>query len=80
LICLLYEAYYSHLLQVEELNPAFVFPFKFLEDIKPPIQQIIKKIITLDPQRQKLEFTGQHYATVAQSLIRYYGHFLDDER
>jgi len=69
LICLVYEAHYSHFLQLEASKHALAFPFDILPEMKPPIRQIIKRIITLHPQQQRFEFTAQHYATVAQRLV-----------
>jgi len=60
---LVYEARYFDTLQVEASNYASVFP---LYDVTQRIRGIIKRIITLHPQRHRLEFTGCHYALVAK--------------
>ena len=78
LICLLYEAHYSHLLQIEVFYSDFAPPFNILQGIKPQIRQIIKRINTLRPQQQTLEFTGEHYATVAKILIWSYSQFFNE--
>jgi len=74
---MIYEAHYSQPLQVEALNPASTFSFRFLRDIKPPIRQVIKRIVTLNPQQQRFEFMGRHYTVVAQVLVRYYGPYFN---
>jgi len=38
-------------------------------NIKPRIREIIKRIVMLHPERQRLELTGLHYAWVAWHLI-----------
>ena len=79
LTCLVYEAHCSHLLQLEASKHALAFPFDILPEMKPPILQIIKRIITLHPQKQIFEFTARHYATVAQRLVRRHSDiFLDN--
>ena len=62
---LVYEARYFHTFQVEASNSDFPLP-----DVKQRIRRVLKGIVTLHPQRHKLEFTGWHYALVAR-------HFLD---
>ena len=61
LILLVYEARYLRTLQVGASNPASTFS---LHDMEKRTRGIIKRIVTLHPQRHKLEFTRQHYAHV----------------
>jgi len=72
LILLVYEAHHPHVLQVEASNPAFNFPFKFISDLEQRIRDIMMRIVTLHPEGQKLELTGQHYATVASKVFFMY--------
>jgi len=62
LILLVYEAHYSHILEIEASNPASTFP---LRRVGQRIRGIIKRIGTLHPHRHKLKFTMLHYALVA---------------
>jgi len=71
LTILVYEAQYSHLLEVEVLNSTFAFVFNVSKDIKQQIRHNIKRIITLYSQQQIFEFTGQHYAGVAEFLMSF---------
>jgi len=64
---LVYEARYFHTLQVEASNFASAFP---LHSVTQQTRRAFKEIVTLHPQRHRLEFTGWHYALVA-------GHSLD---
>ena len=72
LTCLVYEANYSHLFQVEVSNSALTFPCRHLKRLSPQMRQNIKTIFTIHPQRQRLKLTGQHYAVVAQHLMEDY--------
>jgi len=56
---LVYEEYCSHIPQFTTLNPAPAF------NLPHQIRGIVKRIVTLHPQRYSLKFTGQHYAVVA---------------
>jgi len=67
LTLLVYEAHYSHILQVEASNPASAFLLGLS-----PIHRIIKRIFTLHPQRHRLQFTGQCYALVAEYYMNSY--------
>jgi len=73
LALLVYEASYSHIPQFTTLNPASAFD---LLDIGHQIREIIKRIVTLHPQRYSLKFTGQHYAVVAH--LSMYDLFVQD--
>jgi len=66
LTLLVYEAYYSQILQVKTSNSASAFD---LHRIGHQIRGIIKRIVNLHPQRYRLELTGQHYAVVARHSI-----------
>jgi len=71
LLFLVYEAHYPHICQVHASNSASV---SYLIDphIKPRLHEIIKRIVTLHPEQQRLEFTGQHYALIALQFIYHY--------
>jgi len=64
-----YKARYSHLLQVEVSNPASEFPFAFSPK---NIDQIVGQILSLRPELQSFEFTGQHYAIIAEYFMECY--------
>ena len=67
---LVYEASYFDTLQVDASNSVSAFNFNF-PYAKQRICGVIKRIITLHPQRHRLEFTGWHYALVTKhSLAR----------
>jgi len=66
---LVYEARYFDTLQVDASISALAFPFR---DVTQRIRGVIKRIVTLHPQRHRLEFTSQHYALVAQYCIGIY--------
>ena len=63
---LVYEARYFHTFQVDASNSASAFS---LHDTKQQIREVIKRIVTLHPQRHRLEFTGSHYALVASHSL-----------
>jgi len=69
---LVYEAHYSHRLQVEASNPASEFPLNIFRGIKQRLRQIIKELVTLHLERQRFELTGKHYAMVAEHFIDNY--------
>jgi len=73
LTLLVYEAYYSYIHPFTTLNPASVFD---LPHIGHQIRGIIKRIVTLHPQRHSLKFTGQQYAVVAQRSVNFYSPYL----
>jgi len=62
LTLLVYEAHYLHIPQFTTLNPASAFDLPYLGH---QIRGIIKRIVTLHPERYNLKFAGQHYAVVA---------------
>jgi len=37
-----------------------------------PFERVFKMLFTKYPQYQQLEFTGQHYTTVAEYFMMYY--------
>jgi len=53
----------------ETLNHALAYP-QYERCIQQQIRHIIRRTVTLHPERQKLNFTGQHYAVVARYLMR----------
>jgi len=63
---LVYEARYFDTLQVDASNSASAFP---LRGVTQRIRGVIKRIVTLDPQWHRLEFTGWHYALVASHSL-----------
>jgi len=69
-ISLIYEVQHSHILQVEVSDLASVFPlFIFDEDFDEAFEEIVKILFTKYSQYHRLEFTGQHYTTVAQYFM-----------
>ena len=75
LTLLVYEALYPHILQVEASNPASAFPLIIVPPRGRQIRGIITRVVTLHPQRHRLELTGRHYALVAWfSLEKYLDH------
>jgi len=69
LTLLVYEARYFDTLQVDASTSASAVS---LYDVAQPTRGVIKRIVTLDPQRPRLEFTGWHYALVARHFIDRY--------
>ena len=63
LTLLVYEAHYFDTLQIEASNSASVFR---LPHIQQQIRGIIKRTVTLHPQRHRLEFPWQCYTLVAR--------------
>jgi len=64
----MYEVQHSHILQVEASNPASAFPL--VVDTKyDGFSRLFKILFTNHPQYQRLEFTGQHYTTVAEYFM-----------
>ena len=72
---LVYEAHYSPILQLEASNPASALPLNHLHNIKQRFRQVLKRIIAEHPERQRFDFTEQHYAMIAQDFI--YGYLYD---
>ena len=70
LTLLVYEAQFSHILQLEATNPASAFPLNVLDALERQLHRIIGVIVTLHPQPQRFVFTGRHYAMIS-------GHFID---
>ena len=68
---LVYYEHYSHLLHIEALNPASVFPPFILSYLEfgPQTHQVIKKIVAEQTKLQRDMLTGPHYATVAQYFM-----------
>ena len=65
---LAYEARHFHTLQVDASNSVSAF---YIPYVQQQIRSVIERIVTLHPQRHRLEFTGWHYAVVAsRSLAR----------
>ena len=64
-----YEAQYSHFLRVEASNPASAFPLKIGAFLQREIRQIIKRTVTLHPQRQRFLFDGDHFTIVARHFV-----------
>ena len=56
------------LLVYETSNHALAYPC-YGSRIKQQIRHIIRRTATLHPERQKLNFTGQHYAVVARYFM-----------
>jgi len=61
-----YEARYSHLFQVEASNPASGFPSALFSK---HIDRIVGQTLSLRPELQRFELTGQHYAMVATYVM-----------
>jgi len=68
-ISLMYQVQHSHILQVEVSAPASVFPLVADSYEDGPIDLIVKILFTKHHQDQRLEFTGQHYTTVAEYFM-----------
>jgi len=66
LTLLVYKELYFHTLRVEASNVAVAFPPHYIEH---QLHRVVKTIVITDPQRHKLEFTGQHYVLVALYFI-----------
>jgi len=66
---LVYETHYSYVLRVDASNPALGFPLEASPDPKHYIRQFIKKFDNSHPEQQNFVFKGEHYATVAESMI-----------
>jgi len=64
-----YEVQYSHFLHVEASNPASAFPLKIGSFLQWEIRQIIKRTVTLHPQRQRFLFDGDHFTIVACHFV-----------
>lgn len=64
-----YEVQYSHFLRVEASNPASAFPLKIGSFLQREIRQIIKRTVTLHPQRQRFLFDGDHFTIVARHFV-----------
>jgi len=72
-ISLIYEVQHSHILQVEVSDLASVFPlFMFDEDLNEAFKETVTILFTKYSQYHRLEFTGQHYTTVAQYFMGYF--------
>lgn len=65
---LVYYEHYSHILHIDALNPASVFPLFIVSYLQlgPHTHQIIKAIIVKHTELQIDALTGHHYPTVAQ--------------
>ena len=60
---------HSHISQVEASDLALVFPItvELIDD--EPFEQVFKTLFTEHPLYQRLEFTVQHYTTVAEYIM-----------
>jgi len=67
---------HSHIVEAEASIPASVFSLvldtEYLYD--KPFDQVIKIVFTKHPQYQQLEFTGEHYTTVAEYFMTIFLH------
>jgi len=71
-ISLMYEVQHSHILQAEASVPASVFSLVVdtqYEGYDEPFERVIRILFTKHPQYHRLEFTAQHYTTVAEYFI-----------
>jgi len=71
-ISLMYELQHPHILQIGASDPASVFPRGFAMDDSETFDWIVKILFTKHPQYHRLEFTGQHYTTVAKYFMGYF--------
>jgi len=71
LVSLIYEVQHSHILQVEASDPALLFPLMGHIYFFGPFDWVFRTLFTKHPQYQRLEFTGQHYTTVAEYFMWY---------
>ena len=69
LVSLIYEVQHSHILQVEASDPASVAPLMVYMGYKEPFDRVFEILFTKYPKYQRLEFTGQHYTTVAEYFV-----------
>jgi len=65
---LVYYEQYSHMLQLDSTSRA-LFPDHFMPHLTEYIRQLIRKIVTIHPLRQRLVLTEQHYAMVAKHFM-----------
>ena len=72
IISQIYEVQHSHILQLEASDPASAFPLLMDIEYEGPFERVFKMLFTKYPQYQRLEFTGQHYTTVAEYFMMYY--------
>jgi len=69
LILLIYEVQHSHIRQVEASNPTSVFALVFDTEYNESYGRVFKTLFTKHPQYHRLDFTGQHYTTVAEYFM-----------
>jgi len=67
----MYELRHPHILQVEALNPASVFPLRIGMIHEDVFHRIFKILFIKHPQYQQLEFIGHHYTIVAEYFMRF---------
>jgi len=68
-ILLIYEAQYSHILQIEPSNLASVFPLKLLPGADKNLRWTINRLFIQNSPLQGVEFIGQHYMVVAKHFM-----------
>jgi len=74
IISLIYGVQHSHIFQVEASDLALMFPITFKVGNEEFFEEVFRKLFTEHPLYQRLEFTVQHYTTVAEYIM---SQFLD---
>jgi len=69
LISLIYEVQHSHVFQVEASDLALVFPIAVDIGEEESFGEVFRTLFTEHPLYQRLEFTVQHYTTVAEYIM-----------
>jgi len=69
LISLIYEVQHSHIRRVEASKPTSVFALVFDTEYNESYGRVFKTLFTKHPQYHRLDFTGQHYTTVAEYFM-----------
>jgi len=71
-IRLIYEVQHSHILQIQDLDLDSVFPIVVDSHYDVPFKRVVKILFTEHPNYHRLEFTGQHYTTVAEYFTTFF--------
>jgi len=73
---MIYQVQHSHILQVEASDPPLVSPLMIVTESENTDFRVFKILFIKYPQYHRLEFTEQHYTTVADYFMTY---FLDPQ-
>jgi len=69
IISLIYRVQHSHIFQVEASDLALVFPITVDIGDEESFEEVFRTLFTEHPLYQRLEFTVQHYTTVAEYIM-----------